>query len=336
MAMDAEQIVDRRRLRRKLSFWRVAAFLLLAVAVAAAVVALAGPDAFGQRGRPHIARITINGFISDDRDLVEMIDAVAKSEAVRGAVVAIDSTGGSTAGGEALYDALRRLSEAKPTVASMRSVGASAAYMAAIATDHIVARRSTITGSIGVIFQYPEVSQALDHLGIRVESIKSAPLKAEPSPFEPTTPEARAVIEGLVRDTFDWFVDLVAERRGLDRATALRLADGRVYSGRQALDAKLVDAIGGEDTAIAWLAEEKGVDPALPVVDWKPVDRTGGPFSLSKAAVAWLAEQAGVPPALLRVLGADRLIPSSPLVLDGLLSVWHAPAGLSDAEGAPR
>ncbi|MBB5753801.1 signal peptide peptidase SppA [Prosthecomicrobium pneumaticum] len=336
MAMDAEQIVDRRRLRRKLSFWRVAAFLLLAIAVAAAVVALAGPDAFGQRSRPHIARITISGFISDDRDLVEMIDSVAKSDAVRGAVVAIDSTGGSTAGGEALYDALRRLSEAKPTVASMRSVGASAAYMAAIATDHIVARRSTITGSIGVIFQYPEVSQALDHLGIKVESIKSAPLKAEPSPFEPTTPEARAVIEALIRDTFDWFVDIVAERRGLDRATTLRLADGRVYSGRQALDAKLVDAIGGEDTAIAWLADEKDVDPALPVVDWKPVDRTGGPFSLSKAAVVWLAEQAGLPPALLRVLGAERLIPSSPLVLDGLLSVWHAPAGLSDAEGAPR
>src|SRR5690606_37690643 len=128
---------------------------------------------------------------------------------------------------------LLELSKKKPTVATMGTVGASAAYMAAIATDHIVARRTTITGSIGVIFQFPEVSQLLDKVGVQMDEIKSSPLKAEPSPFHAPTPEARAVIESIVRDSYDWFVDIVAERRGLDRSDALVLADGRIYTGRQ-------------------------------------------------------------------------------------------------------
>ena len=127
----------------------------------------------------------------------------------------------------------------------------------------------------------------------------------------------------------------LASQCGLDRATTLRLADGRVYSGGQALDAKLVDAIGGEETAIAWLTE-RGVPASLRVVDWEPENKAGGPFSLSSALTLWLAERAGISPALVRAIGIERLVPSSPLVLDGLLSVWHAPIGLNDAEGAPR
>ncbi len=132
--------------------------------------------------------------------------------------------------------------------------------MAAIATDHIVARRTSLTGSIGVLFEFPEVSKLMNTLGVDVTEIKSAPLKAEPSPFRPPSEEAKAVIAGIVNDSFNWFVDIVAERRGLARRDALMLADGRMFSGRQALAAKLIDEIGGEEKAIAWLASAKGVD----------------------------------------------------------------------------
>jgi protease-4 len=223
-----------------------------------------------------------------------------------------------------------------PVVATIGTVGASAAYMTAIATDHIVARRTSITGSIGVIFEFPEVSQLLKTLGVNMEEIKSAPLKAEPSPFHPTTDEARAVIAGMITDSYNWFVDIVAERRKLARADALRLADGRVFTGRQALDAKLIDEIGGEEEAIAWLGSAKAVDVKLPVRDWKP-ERPGSGFFSADAVALWLARQLGLGPLLLKGEVLDRVLPGR-LKLDGLLSVWQGPSGWdgASAEGAAR
>ena len=323
MSMTADQIVDRRRIRRKLSFWRVVGFIAVILAILGGVAIFSGRDNFPLFAEPQIARISISGFITDNRSQIEMIERIAKANAVSGVIVAIDSTGGATTGGEALYEALRKLTEAKPTVATVGTVGASAAYMAAIATDHIIARRTSITGSIGVIFQYPEVSELLDKLGINVEDIKSAPLKAEPNPFKPTTEEARAVIAGIVRDSFNWFVDIVAERRELLRGEAIALADGRIYTGRQALAAKLIDEIGAEDEAVAWLATQ-GVNEDLPIKDWKP--RTGGMFSSFDSLLVWFARHAGISPGLLPPDVIDRVIPES-LKLDGLLSVWQGPSG---------
>ncbi|MCP4383884.1 MAG: S49 family peptidase, partial [Hyphomicrobiales bacterium] len=200
-------------------------------------------------------------------------------------------------------------------------VGASAAYMAAIATDQIIARRTTITGSIGVIFQYPQVGGLLDKLGIDVEEVKSAPLKAAPSLFGPPSPEALAVVEGIVRDSYDWFVDIVAERRELARSDALVLADGRIFTGRQALDASLIDAIGGEEEALDWLAGE-GVDRELPIRDWQPVDPNRSWFS-ADAATLWLAHRLGILPEEAGSGIIERL-----LAVDGLMSVWQAhPSG---------
>ena len=188
MSLTADQIVDRRSLRRRLSFWRVVAFVAIALGIVAAIVLAAGREGLAGLVLPQIARVSISGFISEDRDQIELLDRIGKSNAVKGVIVAIDSTGGATAGGEALYEALLRLSAKKPTVATMATVGASAAYMAAIATNHVIARRTTITGSIGVIFQYPQVSELLDKVGVEIETVKSSPLKAEPSPFGPATP----------------------------------------------------------------------------------------------------------------------------------------------------
>lgn len=324
MSLTADQIVDRRSLRRKLSFWRVLAFVAIALAIVAAIVVAAGRDGLAGLVNPQIARVTISGFITEDRDQLELLERVRTTDAIKGVIVAIDSTGGATAGGEALYEALLRLSKKKPTVATMGTVGASAAYMAAIATDHVIARRTTITGSIGVLFQFPEVSGLLDKVGVRMEEVKSAPLKAEPSPFKPASPEALAVIGSIVRDTYDWFVDIVAERRGLERSDALILADGRIFTGRQALDAKLIDAIGGEEAALDWLAT-KGVDKKLPVRDWEPASRGGG-FFTADLAVLWIARQLGVAPDLAGGGLIDGTLRDR-LKLDGLLSVWQGSGG---------
>ncbi|MBN8993711.1 MAG: signal peptide peptidase SppA [Rhizobiales bacterium] len=330
--MDADQIVDRRRLRRKLTFWRVVAFLLLAAAIVGTLLYAAGDSLTG----PQIARVSVSGFIGEDRDQLKMLDKLAETDTVKAVLVSIDSTGGSTAGGESLYEALRRLAAKKPVVATIGTVGASAAYMTAIATDHIVARRTSITGSIGVIFEYPEVSQLLKTLGVSMEEIKSAPLKAEPSPFHPASDEAKAVIAGMITDSYNWFVDIVADRRKLARAEALRLADGRVFTGRQALDAKLIDEIGGEGEAIAWLGSAKGVDVKLPVRDWKPV-RPGQGFFSADAIGLWIARQLGFGPLLLKGDVLDRVLPER-LKLDGLMSVWQGPGGGdgAPAEGAAR
>ncbi len=323
MSMTADHIADRRRLRRKLSFWRVAAFVVLVVAIAAGAVAIAGRDNFPLVSGPQIARVSITGFITDDRKQAELLATLAKTSAVKGVIVAINSTGGATAGGEALYEGLRKLAEAKPTVATVATVGASAAYMAAIATDHIVARRTSITGSIGVLFEMPEVSGLLDKVGVNVEEIKSGPLKAEPSPFKPASDEARAVMTGVINDAFNWFVDIVAERRGLAHGDALTLADGRIFTGRQALAAKLVDEIGGEQAAVKWLGS-KGVDEHLPIRDWRPSEGKGV-WSLADAASVWIARTLGLSPGMLPG-GLERILPEG-LKLDGLLSVWQASSG---------
>lgn len=332
--MDADQIIDRRRLKRKLVFWRVLGLLALVAAVVVGGILAIGPDRIGERSNPHIARISIGGFISDDRAELELLDRLGKSDAVKAVLVSIDSPGGATVGGEALYDGLRALAAKKPTVASIKTVGASAAYMAAIATDHVVAYKTSITGSIGVLFQSPEVSEAMAKLGIKLTEVKSSPLKAAPSPFEPATPEALAVIQSLVGDSYNWFVDIVAERRKLDRPSALRLSDGRVYSGNQALAAGLIDAVGGEDVALAWLVNEKNIDPKLRVVEWKKDDEQSG-FSFAEAALFLLIRQVGLDPSGGEAAGIGRLLPQR-LGLDGLQSVWQAPVALNDAGGTAR
>lgn len=334
MSFEVDQIIDRRRLRRKLSFWRLVGIVAAILIVAGAYFLFAGRDGIPGIASDQIARVTVAGFITEDRARDELLEKLSKTDAVKAVIVSIDSTGGVTAGGEALYESLRRLAAKKPTVAAVGMVGASAAYMAAIATDHVVARRTSITGSIGVLFQFPEVSELMKTLGVRVEEIKSSPLKAEPSPFKPASPAARAVISGVVSDTYDWFVDIVAERRGLTRNDALELADGRIFTGRQALSSGLIDEIGGEREAIAWLAAERNIDAGLPVKDWEPQRPASGFFGLSDALMLWFAHRLGISPDLLRAGGLDRLLPDS-LKLDGLVSVWQGPSGGS-AEPAKR
>jgi protease IV len=324
MSLDSDVIVDRRRIRRKLSFWRVvAALVVIAAIVTVAVVATpAGRGAFTTSGS--IARINIEGLIRSDHDRVEALERLEKSGAAA-VVVHINSPGGTTAGSEQLYDALVRLKAKKPVVVVVEGLAASGGYITAIAADHIVAQQSSLVGSIGVLFQYPNFSELMKTVGIKVEEVKSSPLKAAPNGFEPTSPEARAALDSLVKDSYAWFRGLVKQRRGMDDAMLEKVADGRIFTGRQAVDLKLVDALGDEKTAIAWLVAQKNVKRDLPVRDFKLSPRLGDLTFLRTAAsitldalglsaVARQVERAGL------VQAVDRL------GLDGMLALWQ-PAG---------
>ena len=323
MSLDSDVIVDRRRLRRKLTFWRV-----LAVAIAIAAIGVVGT--LVSRGRAgftttgSIARVTIEGLIRSDQDRVEALERLEKSKA-DAVIVHINSPGGTTAGSEQLYDSLMRLKAKKPLVVVVEGLAASGGYITAIAADHIIAQQTSLVGSIGVLFQFPNFSEVLKTIGVKVEEVKSSPLKAAPNGFEPTSAEARDALDALVKDSYAWFKGIVKDRRGLDDAQLEKVADGRVFTGRQAVDLKLVDQIGDEKTAVAWLVENKGVAKNLPVRDYKLTPRFGDLTFLKTAAsitldalglggIARQIEQTGVTQAV------DRLS------LDGMLALW-LPAG---------
>lgn len=292
-------LVDRRRIKRHLVFWRVVAVLLAAVAL----FAVFGP-ASGLRG--HVVRLSVEGTITDDRKLTEAIAEAARDPSVRGMILSIDSPGGTVAGGEGLHAALRRFRERKPLAAVMRGTAASAGYMIAMPAERIFARESTLTGSIGVILQNFEVSDLMETLGIRAELLTSGVLKGEPNPFRPLSPEGRAALEAVMRDMHAQFVGMVVEGRRLPRETVERLADGRVFTGRQALSLQLVDAIGGEAEARSWLAEAHGVPASTPVRDLDPRGTAERVLGVSMRALV-------------------KSVVSEWLAVDGIRAVWQLP-----------
>jgi len=267
MSLDADLVVERRRLKRRLVFWRV---LGISAVIAAVIAAVGQFDLVGSKD--HIARIQIAGIIVDDQARDQALITVADDDKVKALIVKIDSPGGTYVGGEAIYQSLRMVAEKKPVVAMMGTTAASAGYMSALGGDHIVARASTLTGSIGVLLQTANINKLMDKIGVDPITIKSAPLKAQPNPMEPFSPEARKVTEELVADFFDMFVSLVSERRSISKEKVLKLADGRAFSGRQAFANGLIDAIGAEPEVRKWLAEKHKIADDLPIKDVKVVD----------------------------------------------------------------
>ena len=314
--MDEMGIAERRQLRRKLSFWRVVALVfLVAIGFSVYMFGLAGD---GATAVPHVARVKISGMITDDQELLERLGKIADDDKVKALIVSINSPGGTTYGGERIFKAIRKVAAKKPVVSDVRTLAASAGYMIATAGDEIIAGDSSITGSIGVIFQYPQLDEVMKKIGVSLEEIKSAPLKAEPSPFHPASDDAKAMIRSMVMDSYAWFVDLVADRRKLPHDEALKLADGTIFTGRQALAVKLIDKLGDDDDIRDYLAS-RGVAKSLPVVEWKDRD-TSSSFWFPHAMVQFL-QMTGlsgeISPDVMRAFGTDKLF------LDGLVSVWQ-------------
>lgn len=321
MTIPSDVLVDRWRLSRRASFWRWMFFGLLALGLAVAGWRAGTTRSAGGFLTPHIARISISGVIVGDDKTLKLIRDVADSRA-SGVILKIESPGGTTTGAEVLYEELRRLAAKKPLVAQVGTLAASGGYIAALGADRIVAQGNSLVGSIGVLVQFPNASSLLDKVGVQVESVKSSPLKASPNGFEPTSPQAREALAALVADSYGWFKGLVRERRQLNDAELATVSDGRVFTGRQSLGNKLVDALGGEREAVAWL-ETKGVAKNLPVRDWKR-DRSGGAFGfLSGAGEAMGA--LGLDGIATALGQADRLLHG--VVLDGLLVIWQGPRG---------
>ncbi|MET3927309.1 S49 family peptidase [Devosia sp. 2618] len=304
---DPHTAVASETFRRSRGRWRIFAFVLLALVVLVGIGRFALPQA---GGGDHIARLVIDGTITTDPGRLAAIEALA---AVKAVIIAINSPGGTTAGGEELYEALMQLRAATPTVSVIKELGASAAYMTAIGTDRIFARRLSIVGSIGVLYQHINAGKLLDTIGVDLDKVASGPLKAEPDINEPMEGAPRASIAALVDDSFQWFVDIVAERRGLSRPATLALSDGRIVTGRVGVESGLIDEIGGELEAIAWLESAREVPKDLTVYTVWPKPQQGfdllGTFMNSQARAA---------------LG----LPDGPITLDGLVSLWQVGTAL--------
>ncbi len=318
MTLDADSLAERRRLKRRLSWWRVAAVLAI-VGFFVSAGAMQNPKGleifpFSQQ----IARVNISGMILDDRRQRELLEKIGKAKNVRAVIVSINSPGGTTTGGEALYLALRKLAKEKPVVAVFGTSATSAAYLAGISSDYIVARGNSITGSVGVIFQWPEVSDLLKNWGIRIEEIRSGPLKAVPSPFAPTDDAGRRVAEEIVNESRDWFVQIVKERRKLNDNVLNEVKTGRIYTGRQAMKIKLIDAIGDEETAKNWLHEQRKIPKDLKVVDWE-IDDSSNWYSLKGMANSFGAFLGAVFQKAGETVAEKYRFNN----LDGLNSLWH-------------
>ena len=318
MSEETEIVLDRRRLRRTVSWWRGVGIGAVALALIALTV---GNDKVAQLvTSPQIARVSIEGTIVESRDQLRMFEKIAENDKVAALLVYVNSPGGTTTGGEAIYEAIRAVAKKKPVVAQFGTVAASAGYIVGLSTDHIVARGNTITGSVGVIVQWPEVAGLLDKLGVKYNEIKSGNLKAIPSPFLTLNDEGRTTTQTMVNEGFVWFSGLVESRRGIKVADVPGLSQGRIFSGREALSQKLVDEIGGEKEAVAWLQTKPGVAKDLKVVDWKPTSEDEFSFGrASSTARGTIASE--IAAGVVGALGQTTRL--GELSLDGMMSIWH-------------
>ena len=318
MTLETETVLDRRRLRRHLSLWRTLAILAGVIALGVMASMRDGQIGFGHPKQ--IARVNITGMITEDRAQLQMLRDIADAKYVDGVILFVNSPGGTTTGGEALFEGLRRLSEKKPVVAQFGTVAASAGYIVGLGTDYIVARGNTITGSVGVIMQWPEVSELMAKLGVKMNEIKSGPLKAQPSPFAPADEASKKVAQDMIMEGQRWFLGLVQSRRGVKTAEITGLEQGRIFSGREAQSVKLVDEIGGEAEAVRYLRDKRNVTKDLKIIDWKPKRQSDWPLAGSDASLtSWLAG---------RLFGdiGTRIAQDAGLgstALDGMLSVWQ-------------
>jgi protease-4 len=257
-----EEYEERKRLRRSRFRWRIAA--VVAILAVAALLFSRQQAPLG----PHIARLSVSGVITDNRTQQKALERIASDDTIEALILEIDSPGGTVVGSEVLYESVRLVAEEKPVVAVLRTVAASGGYMAAIAADHIVARGNTITGSVGVIAQIPNAHELLDLVGVEVLEVKSGPLKAQPSPFRPVESAAVDAQRAMVDESFDWFLGLVEERRGLNANALGEIRAGGIFTGRQALEIDLIDTIGGEREAVTWLEEERAITEDRPIRDY--------------------------------------------------------------------
>jgi protease-4 len=241
------------------------------------VLALLGEsdDAAVSLGGKRIGLIEVHGVIANPTDFIRQIKRFSKDNSIPVIVLDIDSPGGGVAASQEMYEEIGKAKEkGKKIVAAMRSVAASGGYYIACAADTIVANPGTITGSIGVIFEFPVVEGLLKKVGVRFEVVKSGAMKDVGSMWRDMTPQERKMVQDLINDTYDQFVDVIVKERELNRREVLQLADGRVFTGRIAKDLKLIDELGNLEDALKIANEMGGMSGEPKVVKERPRRRT--------------------------------------------------------------
>lgn len=303
---EGDLLADRKRLKRSLSGWRAIAIVALFCTLAyAAQMYTGGMKKAPSISRGYIAQITVDGVMMDDEKRDKILNDIAEDDSAKALLVRFNSPGGTTVGGEELYLELRKVAKKKPVIGVMRTLCASACYMASLGTDRVIARESTLTGSIGVLLQSAELSEMAKKLGITPITIKSGKFKDVPSLTDPFTDEERQVVGAVVMDAYDQFVNMIVAHRGLTKEQVLPLADGRIYTGRQAAALKLIDGLGGMDEAKQWLITTKKLDKDI---DIKEMDKEPQLDSLFAKLTQWTN---------VKFLG------SMTVGLDGLISIWQ-------------
>jgi protease IV len=301
MAINADTLLDRLNLKAQANKWRLFAVLF---AVLALIAISERQSIYSPIETPFIARVSFDGIIEDDRLIYDMLDELAENPKAKAIIVWLDTPGGSAVGGEEIFNRLRQISERKPIVAVMRSVSASAGYMVSLGADYVIAREGTITGSIGALIETAEFTGLAEKIGVKPIIVKSGPLKATPNPLEKATPESIRVVQEVIDDFHLKFVDMVSDRRKLPKPVVMELADGRVFSGKRAYENKLIDALGGEDEALAWLTDKRQVSRNLEIKDVQPEQEIDFFTRVSQSFAGYFLQ-------------------NNRMSLDGVRAIWH-------------
>lgn len=276
MVIPPDYLIERKHNKRKLTLWKLIAIFLFVALIIIVIVKRQENSTSSQYigSGKYIASVLIDEIIFEDAKRDKKLEKIIDDERISALIVNVNSPGGTVVGSEKIYNILRKISAKKPVAIVMGTIAASGGYLISLGGDYIVSHNGTITGSIGVIFQTFEVTDLATKLGITFNNFKSGELKAAPNPTEKVTESVREAIMLNIEDNYEYFVELVAARRDLPIDYVKKLADGRIYSGRQALKLKLVDAVGTQEDAIKWLQKTKKIDKILKVKEFKIKPRT--------------------------------------------------------------
>lgn len=261
--MKSDTIIFIKELKKKVSLWR-----LLTFASVFFLVILTSNRIFNSSSNKNfIAKINIDGVILNDTFSFNKINEL-KNDNIKGIILSINSNGGDVVESEKLYTFFRELSKEKPIVSIINGMGASGAYLVAMASDYIVSYNTSLVGSVGVLMQTYEITDLAKKIGINLINYKSSSLKGAPNPFEKINPDVDMVISQQINDIYDYFLNIFIERRKIAITEAQEIANGQVYTGRQALEYGLVDKIGGENDVLDYFKDNNIDTDNIQIIDF--------------------------------------------------------------------
>ena len=300
--------------RRKLFLWRIFSFILV---ISLLYIFFNNPKT-NISSQPHIANYTISGLLVDADQILEDLEYLEFEDNVKAIIITVDSPGGTTVSAEEIFLKIRSISSNKPIVVVMKNIATSGAYLFSIGADRIFARENTITGSVGVLLQWVRIDRGLEKLGIEMKEVKSGKLKAEPDFFGESDEEAMALTQKIVDETYTWFLNLVKEHRKVEDHAISQMSDGRIFTGRQALELNLIDEIGGNREAKFWLIENREINTDLEILIYDQNKST----NFIELSVAKIMDYFNINSSY-----GDSLKNNLSLInIDGLLSTWQHPS----------